>query len=59
MKKCLFFSLPLLLAVLACTGNPDRFEQADRQPDIYPDYIGVTVPATIAPLDFDIDGQRR
>ena len=59
MKKCLFLSLPLLLAVLACTGNPDRFEPVGRQPDIYPDYIGVTVPATIAPLDFDIDGQRR
>ncbi|MBQ2149616.1 MAG: PD40 domain-containing protein, partial [Bacteroidales bacterium] len=59
MKKCLFLSLPLLLAVLACTGNPDRFEQAGRQPDIYPDYIGVTVPATIAPLDFDIDGAEK
>ena len=59
MKKSIFLYLPLLLAVLACTGNPDRFEQAGRQPDIYPDYIGVTVPSTIASLNFDIDGAER
>ena len=59
MKKSIFPYLPLLLAVLACTGNPDRFEQAGRQPDIYPDYIGVTVPSTIAPLNFDIDGAEK
>ena len=39
MKKSLLLSLPLLLAVLACTGHPDRFAPAGRQPDIYPDYI--------------------
>ena len=59
MKKRTLLYLTLLLAVVACTGNPDRFEQAGRQPDIYPDYIGVTVPATIAPLDFDIDGAAK
>ena len=59
MKKRAILYLPLLLAVLSCTGNPDNFEQAGRQPDIYPDYIGVTVPVTIAPLDFDINGAGK
>ena len=59
MKKSAFLYLSFLLALLSCTGNPDRFEQAGQLPDIYPDYIGVTVPATIAPLDFDIDGASK
>ena len=58
-KSILLYLLPLLLAVLSCTGNPDRFEPTGRQPDIYPDYIGVTVPATIAPLDFDINDAEK
>ena len=51
--------LPLLATVLlavACVGNTTFSEDL---PDIYPDYIGVTVPATIAPLDFDIDGAAK
>ena len=29
--------------------------QANQLPKIYPDYIGVTVPATIAPLNFNVE----
>ena len=50
MKKCLYFLSTLLLAA-ACTGTTTY---VDELPDIYPDYIGVTIPAGIAPLDFNI-----
>ena len=45
--------LPLLAAVLlaACTGKTTMVEEL---PDIYPDYIGVTIPAGIAPLNFNL-----
>ncbi len=46
--------LPLLLAAIllaACTGKTTL---VDDLPDIYPDYIGVTIPAGIAPLNFNL-----
>jgi len=36
----------------ACTARPKDAVKADQQPDIYPDYIGVTIPVGIAPLNF-------
>ena len=35
----------------ACTGSTSF---SDVLPDIYPDYIGVTIPVGIAPMDFNI-----
>lgn len=35
-----------------CTPSPTDAVETDALPDIYPDYIGVTVPANIAPLNF-------
>lgn len=48
----------LLLAVLlaACTPKERNAVPAGTLPDIWPDYVGVTVPATIAPLDFTLPG---
>ena len=45
--------LPLLFAVMiaACSGKTTF---VDELPDIYPDYIGVTIPAGIAPLNFNL-----
>ncbi len=42
--------LPVLL--LSCSSRPKNVTLANTQPDIYPDYIGVTVPVEIAPLCF-------
>ena len=39
--------------LLACTSRPTDPVQVDRLPDIYPDYIGVTIPVGIAPLNFN------
>ena len=54
MKK--FFGL---LAVgcwllIACTSLPKDVTKVDRLPEIYPDYIGVTIPVGIAPLNFNM-----
>ena len=58
MKRTLHILLAsclLLLAsylVAACTETVNDAKQETAQPNIYPDYIGVTIPVNIAPLDF-------
>jgi len=56
MKRLLLGSLGLivLLVLLGCTAHPQNPAKADQLPDIYPDYIGVTIPAGIAPLNFNL-----
>ena len=52
-------SLRLVLAALilaACSPKAREAAPAGIRPVIYPDYAGVTVPATIAPLDFSMAG---
>lgn len=44
--------LALLLA--GCSTSPTDVTIVDELPEIYPDYIGVTVPAGMAPLNFDM-----
>ena len=54
--KHLFFSLSLcasVFLVLSCGSNPEHPTIVDKLPAIYPDYIGVTIPADIAPLNFN------
>ena len=50
MKRWLPLLATLLLAA-ACTGSTQYNEAL---PNIYPDYIGVTIPAGIAPLNFNL-----
>ena len=50
MKRWLPILATLLLAG-ACSGST---QYNDALPDIYPDYIGVTIPAGIAPLNFNL-----
>lgn len=53
MKKIL---LPLLAGILSgCAERPAGETLIDAYPPIFPDYIGVTVPVGIAPLNFAID----
>ena len=53
--KHLFLSLCLCVSVflLSCSSGPANPTQASQLPEIYPDYIGVTIPADIAPLNFN------
>jgi len=57
MKKIVFSTiLILLLTFVSCTKVKDAAKNIDLQPDIFPDYIGVTVPVNIAPLNFKVNG---
>ena len=49
----LCFSLFALL-FMGCHSKPNDVTQKDELPDIYPDYVGVTIPVGIAPLDFSM-----
>lgn len=52
MKKYLLATLTLIsLALVSCTKETVL---CDELPGIFPDYIGVTIPAGIAPLNFDL-----
>ena len=54
--KHLLLSLSLcasVFLVLSCGSNPEHPTIVDKLPEIYPDYIDVTIPADIAPLNFN------
>lgn len=56
MKKLLYILLLLVVYTLtSCTETPSNVKSIDELPPIYPDYVGVTIPVGIAPMDFDID----
>ena len=51
MKKYLYALLSLLL-LANCSETVSDAKQENTQPGIYPDYVGVTIPVNIAPLNF-------
>jgi len=54
MKKIYSFLLFCSMMIMSCTHLPENVQRIERMPSIYPDYIGVTVPVDIAPLNFNI-----
>ncbi len=47
----------VILAICSCSvSKPENAELVNELPPIYPDYIEVTIPMEIAPLDFDYNG---
>ena len=57
-----YLFLVLWVALLAgCSSRPTNVAESKRLPVIYPDYVGVTIPVGIAPLDFSMadDGFDR
>ena len=42
------------LALMGCVSSSKGLGRAGKLPEIYPDYIGVTIPANIAPLNFNL-----
>ena len=54
MKAYIYFSLASALMLSACVEKPHDVVNVDELPPIYPDYVGVTVPLGICPLDFDV-----
>lgn len=58
MKKTILFILTIL-ALTACTVEQVKdARQENTHPHIYPDYLGVTIPANIAPLNFCMDDEE-
>lgn len=58
MKRAAYL-IAFIMIMDSCTVNPDNMVPVDAFPAIYPDYIDVTVPSTIAPLDFDVDNAEK
>lgn len=50
MKNLIYILIGIVMA--ACVPSPSDVKESDKLPDIYPDYVGVTVPKNIAPLNF-------
>jgi len=50
------YILSLLIFMLSCNNTPENIKATNSYPNIYPDYINVTIPENIAPLNFMIRG---
>ena len=57
MKQVLYILITLLLFA-ACTETVSDAKQEAVQPTIYPDYLGVTIPVNIAPLNFNMADEQ-
>ena len=54
MKKYLILSIVVLFAACKQATVPTEYAKSDELPEIYPDYVDVTVPVNIAPLTFEL-----
>lgn len=54
MQRVKTFFLFSAVILAGCHSRPTDAVQADQLPEIYPDYIGVTIPDGIAPLNFSM-----
>lgn len=45
-------SAAIMIAMTSCSETPKNVSQVNELPEIWPDYIGVTIPRTMAPLNF-------
>ena len=60
MRKFIVYSLQFIvysLLLMSCTEEPINPTKVNEQPPIYPDYIGATIPADIAPLNFNFSDE--
>lgn len=53
MRKILLLAL-LTVAMVSCNEKSGPVKEEEKVPSIYPDYVDVTVPAGIAPLNFNM-----
>ena len=49
-----FCALTGLLTLTACTQQPTNVADSDALPAVFPDYVGVTIPVGIAPMNFSM-----
>ncbi len=55
LKSCIFVISAMVIFYSCQTETTGNFANANRLPKIYPDYINITVPYNIAPLNFRIN----
>ena len=56
MKRTLSLLITATLVLAACSPKARNASQVAARPDMYPDYVGVTIPTGISPLDFTVKG---
>lgn len=54
--KTILAAFALAISLVACTSSPKDVKASNALPRIYPDYVGVTIPVGIAPLNFNYAG---
>jgi hypothetical protein len=54
MNKALYLLLSIIV-LTGCSSLPENPVKSDQLPKITPDYVGVTIPNSIAPLNFYVD----
>lgn len=52
MRKYIAYIYLVLLTLTSCHESVDNALKVDKQPRIFPDYVGVTIPSVIAPMNF-------
>ena len=52
MRKYYIYLILIICLIEGCVPSPKDVGEVETLPNIYPDYIGVTVPENIAPLNF-------
>ena len=46
----------LVMLTISCAETPENVSETNDLPPIYPDYLGVTIPVGIAPMNFNVRG---
>ena len=52
MTKYIYILILAVLLLGSCSSVPDNPQKVNSLPKIFPDYVGVTIPESIAPLNF-------
>ena len=56
MKTIYHIFFMLIMLTVSCAETPENVSVINDLPPIYPDYVGVTIPVNIAPMNFNIKG---
>ncbi len=59
MKKIFSIIIVLLFTLPSCKEQPNNVKIINQLPDIFPDYINVTIPSGIAPLNFNVKDAEK
>ncbi|MBQ2209646.1 MAG: hypothetical protein II404_06755, partial [Prevotella sp.] len=57
MKRICIYILLLAAMLAGCTRQVENAKKANQLPKLYPDYVGVTIPVGIAPLNFSVQDE--